>query len=61
MSTGMTEAGQATAGAQRAPLAVTASLNDCVWIVLCGALVEVALWPFQDTPFIDDWVYAWSV
>ena len=61
MSAGMTEAGPATAGAQRAPLAVAVSLHDCMWIVLCGALVAVALWPFQDTPFIDDWVYAWSV
>jgi hypothetical protein len=42
MSPGMTEADQARRR-RRAPLAITASLNDCVWIVLCGALVAVAL------------------
>jgi hypothetical protein len=35
--------------------------HDCVAIV--GLLLAAAaiLRPFQDTPYIDDWVYAWSV
>ena len=37
------------------------ALADCAWIVLCGALVALLVRPFQDTPFVDDWVYAWSV
>ncbi|MBM4245839.1 MAG: glycosyltransferase family 39 protein [Deltaproteobacteria bacterium] len=36
-------------------------LVDCAAIVACGAVVALALRPFQDTPFVDDWVYAWSV
>ena len=38
-----------------------AELVDCAAIVACGLLVALALRPFQDTPFVDDWVYAWSV
>ena len=34
---------------------------DCLWIVLCGVVAALVLRPFQDTPFVDDWVYAWSV
>lgn len=57
----MSEAAPATSRSRRTPRASVARLADCLWIVLCGGLVAVALWPFQDTPFIDDWVYAWSV
>lgn len=27
----------------------------------CWTVVAIALWPFQTVPFVDDWVYAWSV
>src|SRR2546428_12307485 len=36
-------------------------LLDCVLITTCGVLLAMALRPFQNTPFIDDWLYAWSV
>jgi hypothetical protein len=35
--------------------------RDCLWIVLAEALVALILRPLQNTPFIDDWTYAWSV
>jgi hypothetical protein len=35
--------------------------RDCLWIALCQALVAFVLHPFQNTPFIDDWTYGWSV
>ena len=35
--------------------------RDCLWIASCAALPAVILGPFQNTPFIDDWTYAWSV
>jgi len=35
--------------------------RDCLWIFACGVLAALVLRPFQDTPFVDDWVYAWSV
>lgn len=59
--TGMVRASEVTLRAQRTPLVVPPALNDCLWILLCGSVVAAALWPFQDTPFIDDWAYAWSV
>jgi hypothetical protein len=34
---------------------------DFLWIVVCGAAVALVLQPFQDTPYVDDWTYAWSV
>jgi hypothetical protein len=37
------------------------SRRDCAIIALAAALVTLTVWPFQNTPFIDDWVYAWSV
>lgn len=27
----------------------------------CWSVAAIALWPFQAVPFVDDWVYAWSV
>jgi dolichyl-phosphate-mannose-protein mannosyltransferase len=36
-------------------------LPDLGLIVLMSAVPLLALRPLQDTPFIDDWVYAWSV
>ncbi|MBI5394724.1 MAG: glycosyltransferase family 39 protein, partial [Verrucomicrobia bacterium] len=36
-------------------------LRDCFWIILAGALAALTLRPFQDTPLIDDWTYAWAV
>ncbi|MEW6270734.1 MAG: glycosyltransferase family 39 protein [Thermodesulfobacteriota bacterium] len=41
----------------RTPLA----LGDAGWILGCGLLLALVLRPFQDAPFVDDWVYAWSV
>ena len=35
--------------------------RDCLVIVLTSVLVTLLLRPFQNTPFLDDWVYAWSV
>jgi 4-amino-4-deoxy-L-arabinose transferase-like glycosyltransferase len=35
--------------------------RDCVVIVLTAVLVTLVVRPFQNTPFLDDWVYAWSV
>jgi dolichyl-phosphate-mannose-protein mannosyltransferase len=35
--------------------------RDCLWIALAAAAVALILRPFQNTPFIDDWTYAWSV
>lgn len=37
------------------------TVRDCGAIVVVGILVALVLRPFQDTPFVDDWVYAWSV
>ena len=34
---------------------------DCVAIVLISVLPVLILRPFQNTPFIDDWSFAWSV
>src|SRR5689334_17860805 len=34
---------------------------DCLWIALGAALIAVLLRPFQNTPFVDDWAYAWPV
>jgi 4-amino-4-deoxy-L-arabinose transferase-like glycosyltransferase len=36
-------------------------MRDCAAIAGTGLLVAVALRPFPDTPFIDDWAYSWSV
>lgn len=36
-------------------------LRDCWGIVLIEAALLLALRPLQDTPFVDDWAYAWSV
>ena len=30
-------------------------------VLVCWSAAAVALWPFAAVPFIDDWVYAWSV
>jgi hypothetical protein len=35
--------------------------RDCLWITLSAVFPALVLGPFQDTPFIDDWTYAWSV
>ncbi|HEY8518191.1 MAG TPA: glycosyltransferase family 39 protein [Candidatus Binatia bacterium] len=37
------------------------ALADAGWILAVGLLVALVLRPFQDAPFVDDWVYAWSV
>ncbi len=37
------------------------TLRDCFWILLAGAALAFLLRPFQDTPLIDDWTYAWGV
>jgi 4-amino-4-deoxy-L-arabinose transferase-like glycosyltransferase len=34
---------------------------DCGIVFACGIVAALLLRPFQDTPFVDDWVYAWSV
>jgi hypothetical protein len=35
--------------------------RDCLWIALGEAAAALLLHPFQNTPFIDDWTYGWSV
>ncbi len=35
--------------------------RDCLWIALCEGVAALLLWPWQNTPFVDDWTYAWSV
>jgi len=35
--------------------------RDCGIVFACGIVAALVLRPFQDTPFVDDWVYAWSV
>ena len=30
-------------------------------VLVCWSAAAVALWPFAAVPFVDDWVYAWSV
>ncbi|MBI4486394.1 MAG: glycosyltransferase family 39 protein, partial [Acidobacteria bacterium] len=39
----------------------SSTLRDCTTIVVAALLVAAGFRPFQDTPFIDDWVYSWSV
>ena len=51
-------------GREATPQALPATaerLADCLWIALCGIAIALLLRPFQDTPFVDDWTYAWSV
>jgi hypothetical protein len=38
-----------------------ALLRDCGYIALASCLPVLLLRPFQNVPFVDDWVYAWSV
>ncbi|MBY0280331.1 glycosyltransferase family 39 protein [Candidatus Binatia bacterium] len=40
---------------------LTGEIVDCALILGCGVVVALLLRPFQDTPFVDDWVYGWSV
>ena len=35
--------------------------RDCLVIALAAILFTLLVRPFQNTPFVDDWVYAWSV
>ena len=34
---------------------------DCLGIALGAIAVTLVVRPFRDTPFVDDWTYAWSV
>jgi len=34
---------------------------DCLLIALAAVAIAAVLRPFQNTPFIDDWVYGWPV
>jgi hypothetical protein len=43
------------------PVLGLGTLRDCTTIVIVALLVAVVLRPFQDRPFIDDWVYSWPV
>ncbi len=40
---------------------MTQKLRDCLGVAIGFALPLPFLRPFQNVPFIDDWVYAWSV
>jgi hypothetical protein len=60
----MRDGSSLTAAARRIDLSrprVGAELVDCGLILACGALLALLVRPFQDTPFVDDWVYGWSV
>src|SRR5437016_4135088 len=35
--------------------------KDCAWIVFLWTIPILLLRPFQNTPFVDDWVYGWAV
>jgi hypothetical protein len=35
--------------------------RDCLYILLAQCAVALVLWPFQNSPFIDDAFYAWPV
>ena len=35
--------------------------RDCLAIVVLAFLFAAIIRPFQNAPFVDDWVYAWSV
>ena len=61
MSPGVNEARRSSRAASSRGPSCREQLLDCLSITTCGALLAVALRPFQNTPFIDDWVYAWSV
>jgi hypothetical protein len=37
------------------------ALFDALFIVLLALVSALLLHPFQNTPFVDDWVYAWPV
>ena len=43
------------------PIPGAGTFRDCATIVAVALAVAGLLRPFQDTPFIDDWVYSWSV
>ena len=43
------------------PTSGAGTFRDCATIVAVALAVAGLLRPFQDTPFIDDWVYSWSV
>src|ERR1051326_7518826 len=34
---------------------------DCLGIAIAAAVIAALLRPFQNTPFVDDWAYAWPV
>ena len=36
-------------------------VRDCAALVAIGLLAAAFVRPFHDTPFVDDWAYAWSV
>ena len=44
-----------------ADLRRTPAFLDCLGITICAVLIAALLRPFQNTPFVDDWAYAWSV
>jgi hypothetical protein len=35
--------------------------RDCALVSVTALLIAIVLRPFQNTPFIDDWVYSWPV
>jgi len=37
------------------------ALRDFLCILICWSIPVLLLRPFQNLPFVDDWVYAWSV
>src|SRR5262245_12493270 len=37
------------------------AVRDCAAIAIVAVLIAAVLRPFQNTPFIDDWAYSWSV
>ena len=39
----------------------TERVRDCLTIGVLSILAALAIRPFQNAPFVDDWAYAWSV
>jgi hypothetical protein len=51
----------ATSIPQRRDHAERGLVRDCVWIAIAAGAFTLLVWPFQNAPFVDDWVYAFSV
>jgi 4-amino-4-deoxy-L-arabinose transferase-like glycosyltransferase len=51
----------AAAGHRTGVTPIPGAAVDCLLIALAAVAIAAVLRPFQNTPFIDDWVYGWPV